>query len=486
MSKYTTELRFICESLAGYEESVGLSSVDEVIKNSMDKIFDFDYPIFDEEYRSVLQTKILLHFYTREIGYETVGRWKLALRSKMLEIMPYYNELYKKSAQFGRVNIFDDVAYNISKSVAEIIDKTDNENVVSNVIGSDDKDIKTSNNKVTNHSSDVNVNEDKEITDEQNTTRNESGSDNRSEVNLKNGEVTESRRKEEIVNENSNYSSEKENEYNDRNVVDKNDSYSNTQVGNTNKNNREQGNTTNNSSSTSNNETNSVKRQLYSDTPSGALDFGELDSDTGSGGADGISNTYITNLTKNIDNNASSGSSNTVGSSASKVDTVSDEFNSSNESGKTDSSEIANRSTNGGETESGNRSNSVNGNETFSGNIVSNDSDSSVENKNYTKSDNIVDNKRVNESYSNTTTKTGNGSENNNGTERVSSTNNRSENVNKNANGVINSTESYIENVIGKRGNKTYSAMFIEFMKSIKNIDQMVIEELDTLFFGLW
>lgn len=95
MSKYTTEVRFICEQYSGLTESVGLSGVDKVIEGARSKVFDFAYPIFDEAYRSVLETKILKHFYTREIGAETVGLWKLWLNTRMNEIMPFYNKLYK-------------------------------------------------------------------------------------------------------------------------------------------------------------------------------------------------------------------------------------------------------------------------------------------------------------------------------------------------------------------------------------------------------
>ena len=95
MSKYTTELRFICETEAGKTESVGLSKVDEVITAALPKIFDFDFPIFDENYRVPLETKIIRHYYTREIGLETYGLWKLKLQTKLNEIMPYYNKLYQ-------------------------------------------------------------------------------------------------------------------------------------------------------------------------------------------------------------------------------------------------------------------------------------------------------------------------------------------------------------------------------------------------------
>jgi len=97
MSKYTTELRFICENYAGYDESTGLSNVDDVIEKSRSKVFDFDFPIFDESYRNVLENKIIMHYYTREIASETVGLWKFWLRTKMNEIMPYYNQLYRSA-----------------------------------------------------------------------------------------------------------------------------------------------------------------------------------------------------------------------------------------------------------------------------------------------------------------------------------------------------------------------------------------------------
>ena len=67
MSKYTTEVRYICEYYASLSESADYTSVNEIISKSRDKIFSFDYPIFDESYREILETKILKRYYTREI-----------------------------------------------------------------------------------------------------------------------------------------------------------------------------------------------------------------------------------------------------------------------------------------------------------------------------------------------------------------------------------------------------------------------------------
>lgn len=94
MAKYTTELKSICENYAGLKQSVGYGKVDDVISKARTKLFDFSYPIFDYSYKEKLETKIMLYFYDREIGYETVGLFKLGLKKKMNIIMPYYNQLY--------------------------------------------------------------------------------------------------------------------------------------------------------------------------------------------------------------------------------------------------------------------------------------------------------------------------------------------------------------------------------------------------------
>lgn len=95
MSDYTTEVRYICETLAGYDESKGYNDVNSILTTSAPQIFNFDFPIFDEAYRLPLEMKILRHYYTREISEETVGLWKLRLQTRLNEIMPYYNKLYE-------------------------------------------------------------------------------------------------------------------------------------------------------------------------------------------------------------------------------------------------------------------------------------------------------------------------------------------------------------------------------------------------------
>ena len=94
MSIYTMELRVAMEALTGATEKEEYSGVDELISNARPLIFDFDYPIFDTSYKSVLESKILKYYYFHEICDVPLSRWKLMLDNKMNEIMPYYNQLY--------------------------------------------------------------------------------------------------------------------------------------------------------------------------------------------------------------------------------------------------------------------------------------------------------------------------------------------------------------------------------------------------------
>lgn len=105
MSKYTTEVRYICESLIGLEKSSG--NPDAVISQAWPIIFDGSIPVYEESYRPELMQKILRHYYTREIGAETYALWRFRLNNRMKEIMPYYNLLYTAASK--DFDIFQDV-----------------------------------------------------------------------------------------------------------------------------------------------------------------------------------------------------------------------------------------------------------------------------------------------------------------------------------------------------------------------------------------
>lgn len=279
MSKYTTEVRFICESKSGLENSSGADNANEVIAGAWNKIFTSKAPFFDESYRSVLCQKILKHYYLREICCETVGIWKLWMNERLETIMPYYNQLYE--SELIKFEPLNDV--NLTRKHDRTVDGTEERNG--------------------------------ETSDTSNGTREVTGTNDTKETGT--------------------------------------------------------GKTTTSASS------DETKRDLYSDTPQGAIT--------------GLENeNYLTNARKITDGVTSSGNENT-------------------------------------------------------------DTTRNVDN-NYTE----------NETTNNTK----------NGTNKVT--------------GTSNTTEDYLETLIGKQSSYTYSKMLMEFRDTFLNIDMMVIDEFKDLFFGLW
>lgn len=92
MASYTMELREYIEKFSQYEEGLTRNQIIEV---GRPKLFSFDYPIFDEDYRSVLETHFIRTFYMREIGFETEELFKFYLETWLIINMPYYNKLFE-------------------------------------------------------------------------------------------------------------------------------------------------------------------------------------------------------------------------------------------------------------------------------------------------------------------------------------------------------------------------------------------------------
>lgn len=113
MSKYTIDMLSLCEFYAGFNGEYGAldganyKDYKEIIKTARAKIFDFDYPIFDEAYRVPLETKFLNTFLFREIAFPEVARWKHRLMQKFNEELPYYNQLY--ASELLKFDPFTDV-----------------------------------------------------------------------------------------------------------------------------------------------------------------------------------------------------------------------------------------------------------------------------------------------------------------------------------------------------------------------------------------
>lgn len=311
MSKYTTEVRFICESKSGLENSSGADNVDEVIAGAWNKIFTSKAPFFDESYRSVLCQKILKHYYLREICCETVGIWKLWMNERLETIMPYYNQLYE--SELIKFEPLNDV--NLTRKHDRTVDGTEERNG--------------------------------ETSDTANGTREITNNGTKNTTNNGTREVTGTNDTKETVT----------------------------------------------SDTTTSTESNETKRDLYSDTPQGAIT--------------GLENeNYLTNARKITDSVTSNGSDDT--NTTRNIDNDYTENDTTNNTENTTSNNTENMTTN----------------------------DTKI------------------------------------GTNKVT--------------GTSNTTEDYLETLIGKQGSGTYSKMLMEFRDTFLNIDMMVIDEFKDLFFGLW
>ena len=109
MSKYTTELRYPLEQRfkERYPDYEGEPDPYTVCQGGRDQLFDFYYPInADDQER--FEINFCLHYYTREIGSETLGLFKLRLQSRLNELIPKYNLLWNQMAEMAEINLYDD------------------------------------------------------------------------------------------------------------------------------------------------------------------------------------------------------------------------------------------------------------------------------------------------------------------------------------------------------------------------------------------
>jgi hypothetical protein len=91
MSSYTMKLGECLDMWVGQEPY----NLKDKIEKGRAKLFDFDYPIFDPNYKSIFETHFIRKFYMREIGFETEGLFKFNLETWMLINMPYFNKLFQ-------------------------------------------------------------------------------------------------------------------------------------------------------------------------------------------------------------------------------------------------------------------------------------------------------------------------------------------------------------------------------------------------------
>ena len=386
MSKYTPEVRYICETAAGYLESQGASKIDEIVNKTADELLG-EYPIFDEAYRHALNVKIIKHYYLREIGQETAALWKFFLQRKMQEIMPYYNQLYlSELLEFNPLYDVDLYTEHKGDGAGQTL---------SDVSGS-----------ITEKNTGKIIGEHEESTDDSldSTARGE----HRELTGEKTGSTGES-------------------------------SSSSEQRSQTSGTSRSEEDTDETTDSTASSESRSGDSASHTNT------HWDLFQDTPQGGLTGIENqTYLTDARKITDtesnsSNATANSADTANGTRALDSTIdkTEQSNSTANSYESSSNETA-----------GTRDVDVTGNSL----------------------DQTESQRNIETSGSSTQTTTGSRESSNASNQRTEYTN----------------IDQYIDHVYGKRGGVNYAAMLNEFRTTFLNIDMMIIEELEDLFFQLW
>lgn len=427
MSNYTTEVRFICEEAAGLKSSAGYNDINDIVKLAAPKIFG-DFPLFDENYRNILETKILKHYYLREISEETAGLWKFRLNTKMNEIMPLYNKLYE--SETFKYNPLYDTDY--TRTGNRDTDEKANEN---------SEGTSTATDKMTGT-----------VNDEGNRTENRTKS------------MTESAESEQSLT----------NSVTDTGSATKQLNSTETGTGETTGHVEEEGSTTENGTLSDDGATSNTQRlggsdttavtkadknnrwDYFSDTPQGSIGA------VPGGGQQALEgNTYLTNVRHITDD----GTGSTQNTTQTYGKTVSDTGTSTldRSTSSTTSTESERNSTENTETEV---------------TKAQTETDTTRNTSNQTQSTTREDGK--------TGSETGRDVEDTTNTRTYNTTNKHDGKTTGIAQRVLNNTQEYAEHVIGKMGGMTYSRMIQEYRDTLLNIDMMIINDLKLLFFGLW
>lgn len=128
MASYTMKLQTLID---GYSQDQPFLPIRNKITTARPKLFDFDYPFFDEGLRSQFEEHFIRRFYMREIGFETEGLFKFQLENWLLQHMPYYNKLFdSETITFNPLENIDftvTTSLNKQKQQNDEVDRTEDE-----------------------------------------------------------------------------------------------------------------------------------------------------------------------------------------------------------------------------------------------------------------------------------------------------------------------------------------------------------------------
>ena len=100
--------------------------IKDLAKEGRKTIFDFEYPLTPEISKETFETTILNHYLMRRINFQTVTAFRIALCSKLNEIMPLYNKMFNAMENWDIFNS-GEITERTGEDNRNTINKTENE-----------------------------------------------------------------------------------------------------------------------------------------------------------------------------------------------------------------------------------------------------------------------------------------------------------------------------------------------------------------------
>lgn len=109
MAVYTVQTSTICRQqyLTNHNSSdptiLNGVSIPQILANVWEDVLPESIPVWEGGSQQAIKTAILRHYWTREIGAETVGLWQFWLQTGLQEIMPWYIDLHDRVTEMANI-----------------------------------------------------------------------------------------------------------------------------------------------------------------------------------------------------------------------------------------------------------------------------------------------------------------------------------------------------------------------------------------------
>ena len=100
-----------------WEDDKELSRTQDIIDYGKPKLFNFDYPLYDTRLKSQFEADFIRHFYTREIGSESIALFKLRLQDYLTLNHEKWHILYR--SMDDSLNPFNNIDLKTIRSIDE-------------------------------------------------------------------------------------------------------------------------------------------------------------------------------------------------------------------------------------------------------------------------------------------------------------------------------------------------------------------------------